>query len=436
MLAFLDENRSPKNVDAGDPRVKVRKQLQSLANTKVSERQRQVLPEGYRCALWSFQVPWAPFEYYVSSPCPETKPFIWTAPFTVSNTEWMLFIGAEPMEAENRTSLWVAVCNNLTQPVTAYTKLDLLVPTHSSHCGETVHIGDAVDTLNSCGQVHQQNKFGRFWWHKSPEDFKRCLFKGAGDTGPDRSFELILTLNLDVRYPAERSPAPEEDPKLWETSCKYLRPWIASRAACMTAPLEDKLRHAEEALASAQKKARDAQAKEQAALKREDAAIARAAKLEGSLSEAHQREEQSKKQLAGLEGKLKEAKTREDQLRVKLGNMEAKLKEAGVREAELRKWGKSLQQQVKESKDREDKLVKDNQRLEEHIKNTAIREERLQSAIRKLEADLKNGKLAEGYLLNTVQKLRYNVTDCQEREEMLRQSNGRLYQACTDERVC
>ncbi|KAJ9438664.1 hypothetical protein DIPPA_31590 [Diplonema papillatum] len=357
MLAFLDENRSPKNVDAGDPRVKVRKQLQSLANTKVSERQRQVLPEGYRCALWSFQVPWAPFEYYVSSPCPETKPFIWTAPFTVSNTEWMLFIGAEPMEAENRTSLWVAVCNNLTQPVTAYTKR------------------------------------------------------------------------------STSSPAPEEDPKLWETSCKYLRPWIASRAACMTAPLEDKLRHAEEALASAQKKARDAQAKEQAALKREDAAIARAAKLEGSLSEAHQREEQSKKQLAGLEGKLKEAKTREDQLRVKLGNMEAKLKEAGVREAELRKWGKSLQQQVKESKDREDKLVKDNQRLEEHIKNTAIREERLQSAIRKLEADLKNGKLAEGYLLNTVQKLRYNVTDCQEREEMLRQSNGRLYQACTDERV-
>ena len=95
MEQFLEEHRSPRGLDMSDPRVAARKQLQNAGNAKLAERQRRVLPEGHSSALWSFQVPWAPFEHFLKNPCPETKPFLWSKPFPVANSEWMLFFGVE-----------------------------------------------------------------------------------------------------------------------------------------------------------------------------------------------------------------------------------------------------------------------------------------------------------------------------------------------------
>eukprot|EP01059_Diplonema_ambulator_P021159 TRINITY_DN3519_c0_g1_i3.p1 TRINITY_DN3519_c0_g1~~TRINITY_DN3519_c0_g1_i3.p1 ORF type:complete len:452 (+),score=158.85 TRINITY_DN3519_c0_g1_i3:1372-2727(+) len=422
MLAFLDEHRSPKGIDSSDPRVKERRRLQLEGNAKIVERQRPVLPEGHACALWSFQVPWEPFEYHLNNPCAETKPFLWSNAFHVANSEWMMFFGIEPMEAENRSSLWVGICNNLANSITAYTKIEVLVPGQGV-CGSVELLGEAVDTLHPCGQVFQKNKFGRFWWHKSPADLQRNLFRGTGDSDNQRSFELLLTIKLNVMNSTERSPAPEEDPRLWETSMKYLKPWVEGRVAAAKVPLEERIKALEREVIQEKEngvlmvRAKEAELehlvqKEKEAQQREQAALAKVSQLEGKLHDAQMREDKLKQKIAHQEQYIKDQQKREQKLRDAITSLEDKLKHAAAREDQLKKWGAQLQGALNEAKAREEALIADKTRLEEYIKNTAIREERLQNGIRDLEGKLKEGRLMEDHLKTNVHRLQQNVCTC------------------------
>eukprot|EP01061_Rhynchopus_euleeides_P002189 TRINITY_DN11681_c0_g1_i2.p1 TRINITY_DN11681_c0_g1~~TRINITY_DN11681_c0_g1_i2.p1 ORF type:complete len:495 (+),score=214.30 TRINITY_DN11681_c0_g1_i2:46-1530(+) len=462
MQDFLDQNRSPKGVDTSDPRVQTRRLLQDAGNSKIASRQRRVLPEGHSCALWSFQVPWAPFEYYLKqNGAPEAKPFLWSKPFTVANTEWMMFFGVEPMEAEGRSSLWLGICNNLATSVTAYTKVDVLIPSANSDCGEVSNIGEAVDNLVPCGQAFQKNKFGRFWWHKSPQDFERLRFRGIGDSDAERSFEILLTVRLDPSNPTERTPAPEEDPRLWETSRAYLAPWVHARVNGISEPLKAQIRGLESEcekerergvamLQSEKEKAtmvlkakerdfaqREAEllAKADAAEQREKAAVEQCARAEAKLKDSLMREDKLKQQNSQLEKQVRELAAREKALKEQVGQLEGQLREAANREEQLRKWGQGLQQMVREGQAREEALTKEKNRLEEYIKNTQVREERFQAAIKELEYKLKENKMVNDHLRTDVQRLNNNVNDHREREDILRFSNARLYQANADEKL-
>ena len=297
------------------------------------------------------------------------------------------------MEAEGRSSLWIGICNNLATPVTAYTKLDLLVPSNEADCGDVVTVGDAVDNLVPCGQVFQKNKFGRFWWHKSPADFEKMLFQGIGDTHGERSFEILLTVRLDPSNTTERSPAPEEDPRLWETSRAYLTPWVHARVAGIADPLKAQIRGLESecskerergvALVQSEKEkaAMVLKAKERefalrekelqdaadAAVEREQAALQQAARFEAKLKEALLREDKLKQHNAQLEKQVRELIAREKALKEKVAVLENQVREAAVREQELRKWGQGLQQMVRDGKAREEALTKEKTRLEEYV---------------------------------------------------------------------
>ena len=434
----MNENRSPKGLDGSDPRVQQRRALQLASNAKISERQRPVLPEGYNCALWSFQIPWAPFEYYLQNPCPETKPFLWSETFHVNNSEWMLFFGVEPMESEGgRSSMWIGVCNNLPTPITAYTRIDLYRPNTVIMGGSDLElVGEDIDTLNPCGQVQNKNKFGKFWWHKTPSDFARNLFNASGDDKKDKSFELLLTIRLDVKQGQSVNTA---NPNLWETSCKYLQPWVSARLHAVKAPYEDQIAQLEKEIQRQKERCNTIVGEKEAELKsakeREDSARGDAIRLEAKLTESRLKEKQLQATVSKLENKMREQEAREKQLHQTIQRLEQKLKQSIQNVEELRKWGAQLQQQLKESAAREEILQTEKTRLEDYIKNTAIREERLTNAIKELESQLKSGKLNEDRMMSELRRLQHNVTDYREREDMLRASNSRLYQANTDEKV-
>eukprot|EP01065_Artemidia_motanka_P017808 TRINITY_DN21214_c0_g1_i1.p1 TRINITY_DN21214_c0_g1~~TRINITY_DN21214_c0_g1_i1.p1 ORF type:complete len:528 (+),score=206.62 TRINITY_DN21214_c0_g1_i1:60-1586(+) len=468
---------------ARSPTAQKGSELQAAANCLVATRQRAVLPEGSSCGMWSFSVPWAPFQHYLETLAADAKPFLWSQPFRLGGGEFMAFFGIERMEAENgRLCLWLGICNNLSQPVNVYSKTELWMPgtLDTSPCGETWLVGDAVDTLAPCGQQGAQS-FGRFWWHVAPTDVQQHLFRAAGDGEDERSFDVFLSLRLNPQDGRTRSPARDEDPRLWDLSKRYISPWVqgiaTARVTAATTPLQariqalvaeadgirrqaledlraaaeneekklrdmeghytERLQNAEQRMQQLEEDASRAEAMRQRAetlrQQQQQEAQRREAALEHKLRDSEQREDGLRKQLAQQQQHLEQAAQREGQLRQRGQQLEQRLAEAGAREEALRKRGSSLEGMLADAAKREEMLRENLSKLHDYIQGTQTREEKFRADITALEGRAREGASQQDALRRRIGVLEAEKQQAAANEAMLRDSNTRLLAAAVEE---
>eukprot|EP01062_Namystynia_karyoxenos_P059398 TRINITY_DN50846_c0_g1_i1.p1 TRINITY_DN50846_c0_g1~~TRINITY_DN50846_c0_g1_i1.p1 ORF type:complete len:531 (+),score=199.64 TRINITY_DN50846_c0_g1_i1:93-1595(+) len=467
------------------PTARRRSELQTSGNELVAARQRPVLPEGTTCGLWSFTVPWAPFEHYLQTLAHDAKPFLWSQPFRLGGAEFMAFFGIERMEAESgRLALWMGVCNNLSLEVTVYNKMEVWMPGNldTSPCGDSFLVGDAVDCFAPCGQnTGAGTSFGRFWWHLAPTDIIPCLYRGNGDAEGERSFDVLISLRLNPSDTRTRTPARNEDPHLWEVSKKYLQPWVQSvstaRVTAVCTPLHNRIdalmtdyeglkrQRLEELREAAEREERKVQELHRDYGARLDALEQRRqeeahqfkirlhqmeeevkqeqqlrldaqrekTQLQDRLREAAQREEQLHKHAAQLREQAQAAAQREVQLRQRGQQLEQRLAEACAREEALRKRGQELEHMLAEAAQREQQVRDQLAKLHDYIQGTVQREERFKADIQGLEARLRDAGVQSEALRRRIAVVEGEKRQCLEAEQMLRTSNSRLLAAAVDE---
>lgn len=431
--------------EVSSPTGRRRAELQQQGLGLLAARQRPVLPPGKTCGMWSFAIPWAPFAHYLETKEPDAKPFLWSQPFRLGAAEFTAFWGMERMEAQGgRLCVWMSLCNATFQPVNVYSKIEIWMPgsVDFSPCGEIFPVGDAVDTFAPCGG----GSHGRFWWHLAPEDVKPNLFRAAFDSENERSFEVLISLKLDPHDKRTRSPAKDEDPKLFDFSRKYMEPWlhgiIDARISSASTPLQTRIA-ALEAESEGLAKQRLHELRE--AAEREEQRLGEASEqAKAELMAAEQRRTDEVRQLSdkihqlgehvrGLDEELAAGKKREEGLEGQLENaakqkvlFEKRIAEQQSQLAAAAALEKQLRGDLAASQRREAALKQQLQAAEQREQALKQQVAGLQQQLEQCRVQLGEAARREAQLRQQVNSLTQQLNAAQQREDALRQRGTQL----------